>query len=110
MKYNYHRRKVVWDQISLMVRAGFTAHVACDRILEVYGAGSNFFGGLCRCLDHHFFFSYSTFLGLVAALANGIKACPATPTPNTLSTMLYKMAVTKTLEVYSGLDVSIPEK
>ena len=57
-----------------------------------------------------FFFSYSTFLGLVAALANGIKACPATPTPNTLSTMLYKMAVTKTLEVYSGLDVSIPEK
>ena len=27
VKYNFHRRKVVWDQISLMVRAGFTAHV-----------------------------------------------------------------------------------
>ena len=40
MKYNYHPRKVVWDQISLMVRAGFTAHVACGRILEIYGVNT----------------------------------------------------------------------
>jgi hypothetical protein len=30
-------RKVVWDCISSLVRAGFTAQVAIDRIFNVYG-------------------------------------------------------------------------
>lgn len=37
VKYNYHRRKVVWDVIAGRVRAGDTAHVAIDRIYNVYG-------------------------------------------------------------------------
>ncbi len=38
VKYSYHRRKVVWDVIASLVRAGDTAQVAIDRIYEVYGA------------------------------------------------------------------------
>jgi hypothetical protein len=37
VKYNYHRRKVVWDAIAALVRAGHTADVAIDRIYEIYG-------------------------------------------------------------------------
>ena len=37
VKYKYCRRKVVWDCISALVRAGFTAQVAIDRIYNVYG-------------------------------------------------------------------------
>jgi nucleoid-associated protein YgaU len=37
VKYNYSRRKVVWDQISELVRAGDTAEVAIDRIYNIYG-------------------------------------------------------------------------
>jgi hypothetical protein len=36
-KYNYHRRKVVWDVIAALVRGGWLSDVACDRIYEVYG-------------------------------------------------------------------------
>jgi hypothetical protein len=36
-RFNYCRRKVVWDCISLHVNAGFLAATACDRILECYG-------------------------------------------------------------------------
>ena len=37
MKYSYHQRKVVWEVIATLVRAGDTAQVAVDRIYEVYG-------------------------------------------------------------------------
>lgn len=37
VKYNYHRRKVVWDVIAELVRSGWTANTACDRLHEVYG-------------------------------------------------------------------------
>jgi hypothetical protein len=37
VKYNYHRRKVAWDAIATMVRAGNNADVAIDKIYEVYG-------------------------------------------------------------------------
>jgi hypothetical protein len=37
VKHKYHRRKAVWDCISALVRAGFTARVAIDRIYTVYG-------------------------------------------------------------------------
>jgi hypothetical protein len=36
-KHHYTRRKVVWDQISELVRAGDTWQVAIDRIYAVYG-------------------------------------------------------------------------
>jgi hypothetical protein len=35
-KHKYHRRKVVWDCIAAVVRAGFTAQVAIDRVYQVY--------------------------------------------------------------------------
>ena len=37
VKYNYHRRKVAWDAIATMVRAGNNADVATDKIYDVYG-------------------------------------------------------------------------
>lgn len=37
VKHKYSRRKVVWDCISNLVRAGLTAHLAIDRIHQVYG-------------------------------------------------------------------------
>ena len=37
VKHKYYRRKVIWDCISALVRAGFTAQVAIDRIYNVYG-------------------------------------------------------------------------
>jgi hypothetical protein len=36
-KHKYHRRKVVWDCIAALVRAGFTAQVAIDHVYQVYG-------------------------------------------------------------------------
>jgi hypothetical protein len=41
VKYTYHRRKVVWDQVALMIRAGYTAQTAIDRIYEVHGVNRN---------------------------------------------------------------------
>lgn len=38
VKYVYHRRKVVWDQVSEMVRSGWSAHEACTNIYDVFGA------------------------------------------------------------------------
>ena len=40
VKFAYCRRKVVWDKIAEMVRAGHTAQVAIDLIYEVYGAAT----------------------------------------------------------------------
>jgi hypothetical protein len=37
VKHKYHRRKVIWDCIGALVRAGFTAQVAIDRVYLVYG-------------------------------------------------------------------------
>jgi hypothetical protein len=39
-KYKYYRRNVVWQKVSELVRGGFTAESACDRIYSVYGASS----------------------------------------------------------------------
>jgi hypothetical protein len=40
VKYNYHRRKVVWEKIAEMIRAGHTANTAIDAILVAYGEGT----------------------------------------------------------------------
>ena len=40
VKHKYHRRKLIWDCVSRLVRAGLTAQVACDRMHQVYGEGS----------------------------------------------------------------------
>lgn len=37
-KHNYCRRKVLWDLIGGLIRAGDTVQTACDRIRHVYGA------------------------------------------------------------------------
>ena len=37
-RYNYYKRNVFWSQVSLMIRAGYTAETACDKIYSVYGA------------------------------------------------------------------------
>ena len=37
VKYTYHRRKVLWDKVAEMVRSGWSANEACNRIYEVYG-------------------------------------------------------------------------
>jgi hypothetical protein len=37
-KYRYYRRNVFWMKVSEMIRAGFTAERACDKIYSVYGA------------------------------------------------------------------------
>jgi hypothetical protein len=37
VKHVYSRRKVIWDQVSELVRAGDTPEVAIDRIYNVYG-------------------------------------------------------------------------
>ena len=39
-KYKYYRRNVVWQKVSELVRGGFAAESACDRIYSVYGASS----------------------------------------------------------------------
>ena len=41
VKHNYHRRKVVWDLVSGLVRGGLTANLAIDRIYQVYGADAS---------------------------------------------------------------------
>ena len=38
VKYLYHRRKVVWEKVTEMVRSGYIARDACNKIYEVYGA------------------------------------------------------------------------
>ena len=37
----YHRRKVVWDKIAELVRAGCTADAAIDRICSAYGVNAS---------------------------------------------------------------------
>jgi hypothetical protein len=36
-KFNYARRKIVWDAVNLLIRAGYTAQVAIDKIYDFYG-------------------------------------------------------------------------
>ena len=40
VKFKFHRRKHVWDCVAELVRAGFTAQVAIDRICQVHGEDS----------------------------------------------------------------------
>ena len=37
-KYRYYRRNEFWDKVCEMVRAGFTAERACDKIYSAYGS------------------------------------------------------------------------
>jgi hypothetical protein len=37
VKHKCHRRKIVWDLISTLVRGGLTAQAAIDRICDHYG-------------------------------------------------------------------------
>ena len=37
VKHSYYRRKVFWDQISFMVRLGYTAQTAIDKVYQNYG-------------------------------------------------------------------------
>ena len=37
VKHLYCRRKLVWDKVSEMVRSGWDAATACNKIYEVYG-------------------------------------------------------------------------
>jgi hypothetical protein len=40
VKHKYHRRKVVWDIIAGLVRQGFSANAAIERIEQVYGSNT----------------------------------------------------------------------
>ena len=40
-RYTYHRRKVVWDQVADMVRRGWDASDACNKLYDVYGHRSS---------------------------------------------------------------------
>ena len=37
VRHKYCRRKLVWDTVSRLVRAGYTAETAIDRIYQCYG-------------------------------------------------------------------------
>ena len=41
VKYKYYRRKKFWDLVSGLTRNGLEAHVAIDRIYQVYGRGKS---------------------------------------------------------------------
>ena len=41
VKCKYTRRKVVWDQVSRMIRSGLSADVAIEQIYTSYGQGSS---------------------------------------------------------------------
>ena len=41
VKHKFHRRKVLWDKISEMVRSGWSADEACNKIYDVYGPHEN---------------------------------------------------------------------
>jgi hypothetical protein len=49
VKHMYHRRKVVWDVLANLVRAGMTAQQAIDKIYSVYGADKSN-GSLINCM------------------------------------------------------------
>ena len=40
-KYNYYRRKIVWDTVERLMRRGHTSRVAVDMIRAVYGQASS---------------------------------------------------------------------
>ena len=35
-RFTYHRRKIFWDKVSELIRAGYDSHTAIDKIYEVY--------------------------------------------------------------------------
>jgi hypothetical protein len=41
VKHSYYRRKVFWDQISFMVRLGYTAQIAIDKVYQNYGPSNS---------------------------------------------------------------------
>ena len=51
VKYKFCRRKVVWDLIARLVRAGCTAQVACDRKVAVYGQSTTVTNIIARLRD-----------------------------------------------------------
>jgi hypothetical protein len=40
VKHKYHQRKIAWDSISTLVRAGCTDQVEIDCIYAIYGVGT----------------------------------------------------------------------
>jgi hypothetical protein len=40
VKHKYPQRKIAWDYISTLVRAGCTGQVAIDHIYTIYGVGT----------------------------------------------------------------------
>ena len=38
VKHVYARRNVLWQKVSEMIRSGWSAHDACNKIYDVYGA------------------------------------------------------------------------
>ena len=35
-RFNYHRRKIFWDKVSEMIRAGYTSQMAIEKIYNTY--------------------------------------------------------------------------
>ena len=46
VKVQYSRRKCAWNVIERLIRSGYTAQTACDKIYEVYGHVS-----ICKIID-----------------------------------------------------------
>ena len=40
-KHTYNRRKIAWNKISELIRAGHTVQVAIDKIYDVYGRSTS---------------------------------------------------------------------
>ena len=40
-KHKYHRRKLIWDRLTLMIRNGYTPQTAIHKLYEVYGRDSS---------------------------------------------------------------------
>ena len=51
VKQMYYRRKVVWDTVALLVRAGYTAETAVDKIYDTYGQDQSVTKIIKRMLD-----------------------------------------------------------
>ena len=52
-KCSYHRRKVVWEKIAELIRAGWTAQAAIDRIHAAYSANASVTTSLQSRRDRH---------------------------------------------------------
>ena len=47
----YYRRKVVWDTVALLIRAGYTAETAVQKIYDTYGQDQSVTKIIKRMLD-----------------------------------------------------------